>query len=120
LFGLILGVPLLGLAMGGMVPGSPLRHISPIVQALLATPIVLWCGWPLLVRAWDSLRHRSLNMFTLIGLGVMTAYLYSLFAVLAPEWFPEGFRMHGGVEPYFESAATITLLVLLGQLLEAR
>src|SRR5262245_43398344 len=70
--GLVLGVPLLVLAMGGMIPGAPLEHspfVRGILQALLATPIVLWSGWPLLVRAWDSLRHRSPNMFTLVGLG---------------------------------------------------
>jgi Cu+-exporting ATPase len=125
LIGLALGIPLLVLAMGGMVPGSPLEHADPelllLVQALLATPIVFSCGWPLLIRAWDSIVQRSPNMFMLVGLGIATAYLYSLFALLMPGAFPEGFRTaHGGVEAYFESAGAITVLVLLGQWLETR
>jgi Cu+-exporting ATPase len=118
LIGLVLGVPLLVLAMGGMFADAAW---SIPVQALLATPIVLWCGWPLLVRAWQSFIQRSPNMFTLVGLGIGTAYLYSLFALFLPDAFPEGFRtMHHRVEPYFESAAAITVLVLLGQWLESR
>jgi Cu+-exporting ATPase len=118
LLGVALSVPLLVLAMGPMLFGWGM--VSPLIQAALATPVVLYCGAPLLVRAWASVVQRSPNMFTLIGIGVGAAYLYSLLAALAPELFPEEFRTHGHVEPYFESAAAITVLVLLGQWLEAR
>ena len=91
------------------------------VQLALATPVVLWCGWPLFVRAWASLVNRSLNMFTLIGLGTGAAYAQSVIATLAPGLFPKSFRGHdGGVPVYFEAAAVITVLVLLGQVLELR
>jgi len=86
----------------------------------LATPVVLWGAWPFFTRAVASVRNRSPNMFTLIGIGVAVAYLYSVVAVLAPGWFPEGFRMDGRVPVYFEAAAVITTLVLLGQVLELR
>ena len=91
------------------------------VQWVLATPVVLWCGWPFFQRAWASLVNRSLNMFTLIALGTGTAYVYSAVATLAPEFFPDSFRGEGGeVAVYFEAAAVITVLVLLGQVLELR
>jgi len=91
------------------------------IEFVLATPVVLWAGWPLLERGWASLVNRSLNMFTLIGTGVSAAYLYSLAATLAPGAFPASFRMHGGEPPvYFEAAAVIVTLVLLGQVLELR
>src|SRR5208283_4690985 len=87
----------------------------------LATPVVLWCGWPFFQRFWNSLLNRSPNMFTLIGLGTGAAYFYSVVATLFPQFFPASFRdMHGGVAVYFEAAAVITTLVLLGQVLELR
>ena len=93
----------------------------PWLEFALATPVVLWAGWPLLVRGWESIVNRSLNMFTLIATGVGTAYLYSLVARLAPDTFPAGFReANGGVAVYFEPAAVIVTLVLLGQVLELR
>ena len=91
------------------------------IQFLLATPVVVWGGWPFFERAWASIVHRSPNMFTLIALGTGTAYLYSLVAALFPSIFPDSFRAHGGeVAVYFEPAAVITTLVLLGQVLELR
>src|SRR6267378_843061 len=124
--GLALTVPLLVSMVADMLPGEPLRHlISPRVSAwaqlVLATPVVLWAGWPFFVRGWASIVNRSLNMFTLIALGTGTAYLYSVAATVAPGLFPESFRAHGGeVGLYFEAAAVITVLVLLGQVLELR
>ena len=125
---LVLTVPVFTLAMGKMVPGlaegiaslaSPRVH--NVIEWLFATPVVLWCGWPFLVRYWQSLVNRSLNMFTLIGLGVGVAYLYSVVATLWPEFFPASFRGEKGeVAVYFEAAAVITTLVLLGQVLEGR
>ena len=119
-------VAVAALAMGGMalqgllervVPG----HLSPLVQLVLATPVVSWGGWPFFVRMWRSFRSRNLNMFTLIGIGVGTAYAYSTVAALAPGLFPPAFHEeHGGVGLYFEAAAIITTLVLLGQVLELR
>jgi Cu+-exporting ATPase len=91
------------------------------IQLVLATPVVLWCGWPFFERAWASVVHRSPNMFTLIALGVGASYFYSLIATALPQLFPEGFRMSDGtVETYFETAAIISELVLLGQILELR
>jgi len=121
----VLTLPLMVLAMGAMIPGSPLAafpaRLRGLLEALLATPVVLWAGWPFLVRAVQSVRHRSLNMFTLIGLGVSVAWSYSLVAVAAPGLFPPAFRdHHGGVALYFEAAAAIVTLVLLGQVLELR
>ena len=119
-----LTAPLLVLAMGAMWP--PLGHVLPAavlgyLQLALAAPVVLWGGWPFFVRAVDSVRHRSPNMFTLIGLGVAVAFVYSAVAVVAPGLFPAAFRQHGGaVGVYFESAAVIVTLVLLGQVLELR
>ena len=121
---LALTVPLLILAMGPMMPGWPWPHASRLllfVQFALATPVVLWCGWMFFERAWVSVMQRSPNMFTLIALGVGAAYLYSTAATFVPEIFPAGFRDAAGiVDAYFESAAAITVLVLLGQVLEAR
>lgn len=121
---LIFTVPLLGLAMSEMIPA--LSHLTmaswfPWVQLALATPVVLWGGWPFFARAWTSLVNRRLNMFTLIALGTGAAYLYSLFATLAPQLIPASLRgAHGNIPIYFEAAAVITTLVLLGQLLELR
>lgn len=112
--------------MGSHVPGLGLHdlvppRISTWIQFALSTPVVLWAGWPFFERAWASVVHRSLNMFTLIALGTGAAYLYSLFATFAPAIFPAGFRGMGGeVSVYFEAAAVITVLVLLGQVLELR
>ena len=123
---LALTAPLLGVVMGDMLPGEPIRHLIPSrplswLQLILATPVVLWGGWPFFVRGWASIVNRSLNMFTLIALGVGVAYVYSIIGVLAPGLFPASFRMHGGeVALYFEAAAVITVLVLLGQVLELR
>jgi Cu+-exporting ATPase len=119
-------VPLVILAMGHLIPGDPLtRLLSPRVaawlQLLLCTPVVFWAGRPLLVRGWQSVINRSLNMFTLIAMGVGMAYLFSVVATVAPHIFPESFRdAHGQVGLYFEAAAMITALVLLGQVLELR
>ncbi len=124
--GLVLALPVFFLAMSDMIPGRPVEQVlSPSVmswvQWVLATPVVLWCGWPFFQRAWASLVNRSLNMFTLIALGTGTAYGYSAVATLAPELFPDSFRGVGGeVAVYFEAAAVITVLVLLGQVLELR
>ena len=121
-----LTIPVFVIGMSDLIPGAPLqRRVSPPVlawiQLLLATPVVLWGGWPFFVRAWQSLVNRSLNMFTLIGLGVAIAYFFSLVATLYPEIFPHSFRGHGeGVPVYFEAAAVITTLVLLGQVLELK
>ncbi|MDN3564124.1 heavy metal translocating P-type ATPase [Paeniroseomonas aquatica] len=124
--GLALAVPVVILEMGGHLPGLNLHHLvsprtSVWVQFLLGTPVVLWAGWPFFVRGWQSVVNRSLNMFSLIALGTGAAYLYSVVAALAPSVFPEGFRgMDGTVAVYFEAAAVITVLVLLGQVLELR
>ena len=123
---LAFGVPLVVIAMAPMLGvGGFDRLLSPRarhwLELALATPVVLWCGWPFFQRAWRSLVNRSLNMFTLIGLGVGVAYGYSLVATVAPEIFPASFRGAGGSVPvYFEAAAMITVLVLLGQVLELR
>ncbi len=121
-----LALATLALAMGEMIPGDPIgRLLSPRVQVLLqllfATPVATWAAWPFYVRAVASVKNRSLNMFTLIGLGVGVAYGFSLAAVIAPGIFPPAFRGHGGRVPvYFEAAAVITALVLLGQVLELK
>jgi Cu+-exporting ATPase len=116
--------PLLVIAMGELIPGlaGVVRGAwNPWAQLALATPAVLWAGWPFFVRGWKSLVTRNLNMFTLIAIGTGAAYGYSLAAVLAPDIFPEGFRDGAGnVGLYFEAAAVITTLVLLGQVLELR
>jgi Cu+-exporting ATPase len=116
-------VPLLLVAMGDYVIGRPVvpPGAMPWVELALATPVVLWCGWPLLERGWASVVRMSLNMFTLIALGTLTAYVYSLVATLLPGVFPPSFRGSSGEVPvYFEAAAAITVLVLLGQVLELR
>jgi len=124
--GLILTLPVFVLEMGSHIPGLGLHdlvppRISSWIQFALSTPVVLWAGWPFFERAWASVVYRSLNMFTLIALGTGAAYLYSLFATFAPGMFPAGFRGMGGeVSVYFEVAAVITVLVLLGQVLELR
>ena len=124
--GLGLALPVFLLEMGAHVPALDVhRWIAPSaaswIEFALATPVVLWAGYPFFVRAWASVVHRSLNMFSLIALGTGTAYLYSLVATFAPSIFPLGFREMGGVVPvYFEAAAVITVLVLLGQVLELR
>ena len=122
----LLSAPVLLLAMSDLVPGAPVQRMLSIraivwIEFVLATPAVLWGGWPLFQRGWASLVNRSLNMFTLIALGVGAAYVYSLVAALVPGLFPASFRGHDGQVPiYFEAAAVITTLVLLGQVLELR
>ncbi len=123
--GLILTLPVFLIAMADLIP--PLRRLRTSLggavawsQLVLATPVVLYCGWPFFVRAWDSIRFRALNMFTLIAGGTGIAWLYSAAATVAPGIFPEAFRSHGEVPVYFETAAVITVLVLVGQVLELR
>ena len=121
-----LGAVVLLLAMSDVIPGEPiLRAMGATaltwIQFALATPVVLWGAWPFFERALASVKHRSLNMFTLIGLGTAVAYVYSVVAAIAPSSFPPSFRGHGGQVPvYFEAAAVITVLVQLGQVLELR
>ena len=123
--GVVLAVPTLILEMGAHVPSLGLHHyISPHasvwIQFALSTPVVLWAGWPFFERGWASVRHRSLNMFSLIALGIGAAYLYSLAATFLPGVFPAGLRREGVIPVYYEAAAVITVLVLLGQVLELR
>ena len=123
--GLTLTVPVLLLAMLPMIPGVSLdgiisKNVSKWIEFALATPVVFWAGGIFFVKGWRSLKGWNLNMFTLIAIGVGAAYIYSVAAVLAPALFPPSFRHHGNVELYFEAAAVITVLVLLGQLLEAK
>ncbi len=122
--GLVLTVPVLALEMGGHLTGLKMllpAGISNWIQLALATPVVLWAGWPFFERAWASLVNRSLNMFTLIAMGTGVAWAYSVIATVAPGLFPPAFRgMDGAVAIYFEAAAAITVLVLLGQVLELR
>jgi len=119
-------IPVFLIAMSDMIPGQPLRHaasdrILVLAQLLLATPVVLWGGKPFFERGWQSILNRSLNMFTLIAVGTGTAYLYSIVAALFPSVLPESSHGHGGHPAvYFEAAAVITTLVLLGQVLELR
>ncbi len=123
---LILTAPVLILAMSDLIPGQPLQHALSMrvinwIQFVLATPVVLWGGKPFFERGWASIINRSLNMFTLIAIGTGTAYLFSVIALFFPHLFPASFRGHGGeVGLYFEAAAVITTLVLLGQVLELR
>ncbi|HEY2123835.1 MAG TPA: heavy metal translocating P-type ATPase, partial [Chthoniobacterales bacterium] len=122
---LFLALPVLVLAMGHEIPGLNLeamipRQVAKWIEFALATPVVLWAGGIFFARGWRSIIHRSLNMFSLISVGVGAAYFYSAIAVIAPGLFPASFRMNGEVGLYFEAAAVITTLVLLGQLLEAR
>ncbi len=123
--GLTLTVPVLLLAMLPMIPGISLgefisNDVSKWIQLVLATPVVFWVGGIFFAKGWRSFRGWNLNMFTLIAIGIGAAYLYSVVAVLVPGLFPLSFRHHGNVELYFEAAAVITVLVLLGQLLEAK
>ena len=121
--GTVLALPVVVLEMGGHFLDLHLLiapQLSVWIQFALSTPVVLWAGWPFFVRGWLSLKNRSLNMFTLIGLGIGAAYGYSVIATLAPGMFPDTLKMDGVVPVYFEAAAVITVLVLLGQVLELR
>ena len=121
-----LSIPLVALAMSDLIPGQPVQHsMSPLlysgIQFLLASPVVLWGGLPFFERGLASIKSRNLNMFTLIAIGTGVAYLYSVIATFFPNLFPENFRIHAGFVPlYFEAAAVIITLVLLGQVLELR
>ncbi|MGJ5032941.1 heavy metal translocating P-type ATPase [Bradyrhizobium sp. HKCCYLRH3059] len=122
--GAVLAAPVVVLEMGGHLVGGH-GLIDPVlsnwIQFALATPVVLWAGWPFFVRGWQSVQTRNLNMFTLIAMGTGVAYVYSVIATFAPQAFPPAFRGHGGaVAVYFEAASVITILVLLGQVLELR
>ena len=123
-FGLALAAPVFALEMGGHLTGLMMlmdRQVLNWIQLALATPVVLWAGWPFFVRGWNSLVTRRLNMFTLIAIGVGVAWIYSIAAVLRPGLFPPAFQDATGAVPvYFEAAAVITVLVLLGQVLELR
>jgi P-type Cu+ transporter len=124
-FAAALTLPLLLVAMGDLLPGQPIaRLLSPrsrmLLELLLATPVCLWAAWPFYVRAVQSVGNRSLNMFTLIGLGVSVAYGYSVVAVLLPGIFPAAFRQDSVIPAYFEAAGVIVTLILLGQVLELR
>ena len=123
--GVILTIPLVLIAMRGLIPGLSLEslishEVMKWMELFLATPVVLWAGWPFFVRCWQSLMTRNLNMFTLIGIGVGVAYIYSIVAALFPGIFPVSFRKDGEVGVYFEAAAVIVTLVLLGQVLELK
>lgn len=125
MFGAILTVPLVFLAMGDLLPGQPVSKLFSHefirwTELILGTPVVLWGGWPFFVRGWQSLVNRSLNMFTLIGLGVGVAYVYSVIATLFPNLFPDSFREMGKVSTYYEAAGVIVTLILLGQVLELK
>jgi Cu+-exporting ATPase len=122
----LLTLPALAIGMSELIPGAPLQRLIPPtitawVQLLITTPVILWGGWPFFERLWQSILNRSPNMFTLIGLGVGVAYGYSLVATIFPNIFPHSFRGHGDSVPvYYEVAAVITTLVLLGQVLELK
>ena len=122
--GLALAIPVMALEMGGHLTNLHMvlgQNLSNWIQLVLATPVVLWAGWPFFVRGWQSLVTRNLNMFTLIAMGTGVAWLYSIVATVAPGAFPAAFRSpEGAVAIYFEAAAVITVLVLLGQVLELR
>ena len=122
--GLALTIPVLILEMGGHLSGLHMLiapRVSNWLQLILATPVVLWAGWPFFERGWASLRSRNLNMFTLIAMGTGVAWIYSVLATLIPDSFPEAFRtLEGAVPVYFEAAAVITVLVVLGQVLELK
>jgi Cu+-exporting ATPase len=121
--GAVLALPVFVLGMAHVFPNAPIWVASDgsrWLQLLLSTPVVLWCGWPFFVRGWQSIRNRSPNMFTLIAMGVGVAYIYSAVVMLAPSIFPASFQEHGKIGVYFEAAAIITVLVLLGQVLELR
>ena len=122
----VLAIPLLLLAMSDLIPGQPVQHALPHwlyagIQLFLATPVILWGGLPFFERGWASIKTWNLNMFTLIALGTGVAYVFSVVATFFPEIFPESLRVHGSMVPlYYEAAAVITALVLLGQVLELR
>jgi len=122
----ILSLPVFVLGMSDLLPSQPFKEmfqpqVLGWVQLVLATPVVLWCGWPFFQRMWQSIVNRSLNMFTLIGLGVGVAYVYSAISVVFPSLIPHSLRSHGDAAPvYFEAAVVITTLVLLGQVLELK
>ena len=123
--GTVLTVPILVLAMGHLIPGFHLEHylsqnVNHWVQLALSTPVVIWAGLPFFVRGWRSIKGWNLNMFTLIALGVGAAYLFSLVAIFFPAVMPQSYRVNGEVPVYFEAAAVIVVLVLLGQMLEAK
>jgi P-type Cu+ transporter len=123
--GVALGLPVFLLTMGDMVLGMGLGGrvdlgMTNWIGLVCATPVVLWAGWPFFERGWASIVNRHANMFTLIALGVGAAYIFSVIATIAPQVFPEGFRVHGVVETYFDTSVVITVLVLLGQVLELR
>ena len=121
--GAALSLPVFIVAMAHMFPGAPQwvqGDVSRWMQFAFSTPVVLWCGWPFFVRGWQSIVNRSLNMFTLIAIGVGAAYFYSAVVMLLPGIFPPSFAAHGKIGIYFEAAAIITVLVLLGQVLELR
>jgi Cu+-exporting ATPase len=122
--GLVLALPVVVLDMGAHLFGAHGwvdQTLSNWIQLAFATPVVLWAGWPFFVRGWQSLQTRNLNMFTLIAMGTGVAYIYSITASVAPDIFPAAFRSHDGAVPvYFEAASAITVLVLLGQVLELR
>lgn len=126
MFAALFSVPLLFVSMGDMLPGAPVSSVlghgvRVYLELALATPIVMWSAWPFYERAVACVRHRSLNMFTLIGIGVFVAYAYSLLATFLPQLFPDTFRGHdGGVAVYYEAAGVIVTLILLGQVLELR
>jgi Cu+-exporting ATPase len=125
-FSVALVVPMLALMVSGFLPSMPMQHMFSArvwawIEFALATPVVLWCGLPFFVRGWQSLVHRSLNMFTLVALGTGTAYIYSVFATVIPQIIPASLRGAGGqIDVYFEPAAVIVALVLLGQVMELR
>ena len=124
-FATALTLPLVFVSMGDLLPGRPVSALMSMrvrvwLELALATPVCLWSAWPFYVRFVQSLKNRSLNMFTLIGLGVSVAYVYSLIAVLLPDIFPASFREEGEVAVYFEAAGVIVTLILLGQVLELR
>ena len=121
--GAFLALPVFVLGMAHVFPNAPdwiASDWSRWLQFLLSTPVVLWCGWPFFVRGWQSIRNRSPNMFTLIAMGVGVAYIYSAIVMIAPGSFPPSFQEHGKIGVYFEAAAIITVLVLVGQVLELR
>ncbi|MCB9540060.1 MAG: heavy metal translocating P-type ATPase [Myxococcales bacterium] len=124
-FAAVLTVPLVFIAMGDLLPGRPVSQlfsmrVRMLIELALATPVCLWSAWPFYVRALQSVKNRSLNMFTLIGLGVSVAFVYSVIAALLPDIFPASFREGGEVAVYFEAAGVIVTLILLGQVLELR
>jgi Cu+-exporting ATPase len=121
--GAVLSLPVFVLSMAHVFPNAPTwvaSDWSRWLQFLLSTPVVLWCGWPFFVRGWQSVHNRSPNMFTLIAMGVGVAYFYSAVVMLFPQLFPPSFQEDGKIGVYFEAAAIITVLVLLGQVLELR